>query len=104
MRETTYDTNTNVASIQPGTTWATVYGDLEPYGVTVAGGRTGTVGIGGFILGGGNTFFAAREGFGCDNVVNFEIVLANGYVLFLLVHYYYHYHHHHQHPHQQHSC
>lgn len=81
MRETTYDPETKVAKIQPGTTWATVYGDLEPYNVTVAGGRTGTVGIGGFLLGGGNTFYAAREGFGCDNVVNYEIVLANGKIV-----------------------
>jgi FAD/FMN-containing dehydrogenase len=85
MRQTTYDPETKIASIQPGTTWATAYGDLEPYHVTVAGGRTGTVGIGGFLLGGGNTFYAAREGFGCDNVVNFEIVLANGYVEIALI-------------------
>lgn len=81
MRETTYNPETKVASIRPGTTWATVYGDLEPYNVTVPGGRTGTVGIGGFLLGGGNTFYAAREGFGCDNIVNYEIVLASGYVV-----------------------
>lgn len=78
MRGTTYDEETKIAKIPPGTTWATVYGELEPYGVTVAGGRTGTVGIGGFLTGGGNTFFAAREGFGCDNVVNYQVVLASG--------------------------
>lgn len=77
MRNTTFDSETKVAHIQPGPTWAEVYGALEPYGVTVPGGRTGTVGIGGFLTGGGNTFYAARHGLGCDNIVNYQVVLAS---------------------------
>lgn len=44
--------------------------------VAVAGGRAGTVGVAGLILGGGNSFYAAREGLVCDNVVNFEVRCA----------------------------
>ncbi|KAI2619119.1 FAD-binding domain-containing protein [Hypomontagnella submonticulosa] len=55
-----------------GSRWYEVYESLEPHSVTVAGGRAPTVGVGGFLLGGGNTFYTGRRGWGCDNVVNFE--------------------------------
>ncbi|KAF4498240.1 6-hydroxy-d-nicotine oxidase [Fusarium agapanthi] len=50
MNKTTYVNNTKVAQIQ-------------------AGGRTSTVGVAGFLTGG--------RGFGCDQVVNFEVVLGD---------------------------
>jgi FAD/FMN-containing dehydrogenase len=80
MNKTTYVKNTKVAQIQAGSIWRDVYGALEPYGATAAGGRTSTVGVAGFLTGGGNTFYTARRGFGCDQVVNFEVVLGDGYV------------------------
>lgn len=78
MNSSSYDPQTNIASIQPGGRWKNVYADLDKEGVTVTGGRDGDVGVGGFLLGGGNSFFSGRMGFGCDSVVNFEVVLANG--------------------------
>lgn len=81
MNKTTYVEDTKVAQIEAGSIWRDVYGTLEDYGVTVPGGRTATVGVAGFLTGGGNTFYAGRRGFGCDNVVNFQVVLANGYVV-----------------------
>jgi hypothetical protein len=58
-----------------------VYETLAPYGVLVAGGRAGTVGVAGFLTGGGNSFHSASHGFGCDQVANFEVVLADGTVV-----------------------
>lgn len=81
MNGTAYDTATNIASIQPGGRWKDVYADLEVHGVTVTGGRDGGVGVGGFLLGGGISFFSGREGFGCDSIVNYEVVLADGSVV-----------------------
>ena len=40
------------ATVGPGNRWGAVYQFLEPYGVTVAGGRLPHVGVGGFLLGG----------------------------------------------------
>lgn len=54
---------------------------LSPLGVTVAGGRAGTVGVGGFVTGGGNSFYSASHGMSCDTVQNFEVVLADGSVV-----------------------
>lgn len=39
------------------------------------------VGISGFLLGGGDSYYSGRYGFGCDNVVNFEVVLPNGTIV-----------------------
>lgn len=40
------------ASLGPGIRWGDVYKALEPFGLTVAGGRDNSVGVGGFLLGG----------------------------------------------------
>ncbi|KAF4950359.1 hypothetical protein FSARC_13223 [Fusarium sarcochroum] len=81
MNRTTYVKKTKIAQIQAGSIWRDVYRALEPSGVTAAGGRTSTVGVAGFLTGGGNTFYTARRGFGCDQVVNFEVVLGNGRIV-----------------------
>ncbi|KAK8062946.1 hypothetical protein PG997_015043 [Apiospora hydei] len=81
MDGTVYDAEKKVARISPGSRWGGVYGALEPHGMTVPGGRASTVGVAGFLNGGGNSFYSARKGFACDNVVNFEVVLANGTII-----------------------
>lgn len=58
-----------------GASWLDVYKYLDPYGVTVAGGRNGAVGVGGLTLGGGISYFAPRVGWTCDTVSNFEVSL-----------------------------
>ncbi|KAJ5269332.1 hypothetical protein N7497_009935 [Penicillium chrysogenum] len=81
MNTTTYNEKAGTASILPGSRWEGVYETLAKYNVTVPGGRSGVVGVGGFLLGGGNAFHTARVGFACDNVVNYEVVLANGEII-----------------------
>lgn len=56
MNKTEYDTSSQVAKIDGGSLWKNVYAELEKYGATAPGGRTSTVGVGGFTLGGGNNF------------------------------------------------
>ncbi|KAI0097316.1 FAD binding domain-containing protein [Nemania sp. FL0031] len=81
MNTTTYNAESKTASIQPGSRWRPVYETLAEYGVAVTGGRDSDVGVGGFILGGGNSFWSASHGWACDNVVNFEVVLADGSII-----------------------
>lgn len=54
---------------------------LEYGNITAVGGRVGDVGISGFLLGGGNSYYSGRQGLGCDNVENYELVLANGTIV-----------------------
>ncbi|KAH7395037.1 hypothetical protein DE146DRAFT_696907 [Phaeosphaeria sp. MPI-PUGE-AT-0046c] len=78
MTDVTYDAETKIASLEPGSRWGDVYEKLLNYSVCVTGGRDGNVGIGGFLTGGGNSYYAGLYGLACDTVANFEIVLANG--------------------------
>lgn len=81
FNQSSYDPATNLASVGPGDHWKDAYASLLKYNVTVAGGRDGGVGVGGFLLGGGNSYFTGRMGLGCDSVVNYEVVLANGTIV-----------------------
>lgn len=78
---TRYDAETETVDIGPGGRWGDVYTELARHGRVVAGGREGNVGVAGLILGGGNTFYTARHGFACDNVMSFEVVLADGRIV-----------------------
>lgn len=61
-----------------GAQWSQAYSHLEPFNLTVIGGRDSSVGVGGLTLGGGISFFSARYGLACDNVNNFQVVFADG--------------------------
>lgn len=88
LNKVEYNRQKSTASIGPGTRWVDVYRVLDQLGVSVPGGRAGSVGVAGLTLGGedtalspqhptdglgGNSFFAARYGLVCDNVVNYEV-------------------------------
>lgn len=67
--------------IGPGNRWEAVYEYTDARNVSTSGGRVGIVGVGGLTTGGGISFFSPRYGFVCDNVENFEVVLASGQVV-----------------------
>ena len=60
--------------------WVDVYSFLEPKGLVVSGGRLAPIGVPGLLLGAGISFYGNQYGFSCDNVINYEIVLADGSV------------------------
>ncbi|OTA56034.1 putative oxidoreductase [Hypoxylon sp. EC38] len=68
-------------SVDAGATWDAVYSKLDPLGLSVAGGRVGDVGVAGLTLGGGISYFGPREGWTCNQVTSFEVVLADGSVV-----------------------
>ncbi|KAL4864870.1 hypothetical protein BDV12DRAFT_188602 [Aspergillus spectabilis] len=78
MRRIAYNPSTRTVAIQPGARWRSVYETLLGHNVMVPGGRTASVGVGGYLLGGGNSYFAARVGISCDSIQSYEIVLASG--------------------------
>ncbi|KAF9891613.1 hypothetical protein FE257_003624 [Aspergillus nanangensis] len=71
----------SLLSLGPAYRWQDVYVYLEKYGLSVAGGRLGPVGVPGLLLAGGVNFYGNQVGWGCDTVVNYEVVLADGSVV-----------------------
>ncbi len=99
FNEITYNAAAGTAVVGSGNKWADVYTALDKHKVTVVGGRLPGIGVGGFIIGGkpparsvsfgllsdlrssslgGLSYLSELQGLGCDNVVEFEVVLANG--------------------------
>jgi FAD/FMN-containing dehydrogenase len=69
-------------SVEAGTRWLEAYRALEGSGRLVAGGGCNTVGaVGGFTMGGGYSSFARRFGTAAGNVLEMEVVTADGVVL-----------------------
>ncbi len=80
-----------ITSVGGGARWEDVSYKLDAMNLAVVGGRVHDVGVGGLTLGGksrcslplslllkwtfegGNSWFAPRYGFVCDNVANFEV-------------------------------
>lgn len=52
INQITFNEDRSIASIGTGSTWDVVYGILEAFDLTVAGGRAAGVSVGGLLLGG----------------------------------------------------
>ncbi|PYH94157.1 FAD dependent oxidoreductase [Aspergillus ellipticus CBS 707.79] len=76
-----YDPHNQTALIGPGLSWEEAQNGLNGTGRTIVGGRLGGVGVGGYMLGGGMSFLSSQYGWAANNVVNFEVVLANGTIV-----------------------
>ncbi|KAF2993291.1 hypothetical protein E8E14_000570 [Neopestalotiopsis sp. 37M] len=81
MDWTRFNAAKETVEIGPGARWLQVYASLHQHHRVVVGGRDGNVGVAGLLLGGGISYFTARRGFGCDNVVAYEVVLADGRIV-----------------------
>ncbi|KAL1867476.1 hypothetical protein Daus18300_006320 [Diaporthe australafricana] len=68
-------------SVGAGERWGKIYEAVQAKGLGVTGSRSGLGGVGGLALSGGLSLFSSREGFICDNVVEFEVVLASGKIV-----------------------
>ncbi|CAJ2505118.1 Uu.00g125120.m01.CDS01 [Anthostomella pinea] len=81
MRHVVPSADRKSVALSPGNTWHDVYTALEKVNLTMVGGRVASVGVGGLILGGGISFFSGQHGWACDNIVNYEVVVASGEIL-----------------------
>jgi hypothetical protein len=68
-------------SVGAGARWGKIYEAVQEKGLGVTGSRSAQGGVGGLALSGGLSLFSSREGFICDNVVNFEVVLSSGKIV-----------------------
>ncbi|KAI1503134.1 FAD-binding domain-containing protein [Biscogniauxia marginata] len=73
-----FDEASETVTFGPGVRWRHVCREVEKHGRAVAGGREIQTGVAGLLLGGGNSWMTGRKGFACDNVVSYQVVLADG--------------------------
>lgn len=82
LNEVNFDPSSMTVRVGPGNDWEDVQKQLTPAGVTVVGGRIGGVGVGGYVLGGGLSFLSTEYGWAANNIVEFEVVLANATIVY----------------------
>ncbi|RVD87908.1 uncharacterized protein DFL_002111 [Arthrobotrys flagrans] len=69
------------AEVGTGERWGNVFVVLDQHKLMALGGRMSTVGVPGLALGGGISYLTNQLGFVADQVKNFQVVLANGWIV-----------------------
>jgi FAD/FMN-containing dehydrogenase len=75
------DPDALVAWVGPGANFAQINAALELYGLHIPGGGCETVGVAGYMQGGGYGFTSLMYGMNCDQVVGFQMALADGSIV-----------------------
>jgi hypothetical protein len=76
--EVAVDPLARVARIKAGARWADVVNAVAPHGLAVMHGSSPSVGVIGYLLGGGLSFYARAHGLAVNHVRAFEVVTADG--------------------------
>lgn len=81
MKTVQVDAKARVMLAGPGATWDGVDAATQVYGLATTGATVGTVGVAGMTLGGGVGRLDRLAGLACDNLIDAEVVTADGRVL-----------------------
>ena len=81
MRGVDVDPQTRTARVQGGALWRDVNREAAVHGLAVTGGAISATGVGGYTLGGGLGWLMGLHGLAADNLVEAEVVLADGEVV-----------------------
>ncbi|GAA2830352.1 FAD-binding oxidoreductase [Kitasatospora paracochleata] len=81
MRGVRVNTEHRIARAQPGTTWGGFDHETQAFGLATPGGLMSGTGIAGFTLGGGFGWLSRAYGLACDNLLEADVVTAEGRVL-----------------------
>ena len=67
--------------VQGGANWGEVYEEAAKHKVDVVGGDVCSVGVGGFLSGGGYSNLSGQHGLGSDNILQATVALADGRIV-----------------------
>ncbi|GAA4798405.1 FAD-binding oxidoreductase [Streptomyces ziwulingensis] len=75
------DVRAQTVAVGAGAQQIDVLAALSPHGLALVGGTCPTVGVAGYLLGGGYGLLTRSEGMACDRLVSAEVVLADGRIV-----------------------
>jgi FAD/FMN-containing dehydrogenase len=78
MRAVTVDPAAEAVRVAGGATMSDLDRACQPHGLATTGGRASTTGVGGFVLGGGSGWLDRYCGLAVDNLLDVEVVTADG--------------------------
>ncbi len=75
------DPGSRTATVAGGATWSAFDRATQPHGLATTGGRVSSTGVAGLTLGGGSGWLEREWGLACDNLLEVELVAADGRVV-----------------------
>jgi FAD/FMN-containing dehydrogenase len=77
--EVAVDPVRRTARVTAGATWGDVVDAVAPHGLTAMHGTSRSVGVIGYLLGGGLSFYGRAHGLACNHLLGFEVVTPDGH-------------------------
>jgi FAD/FMN-containing dehydrogenase len=78
MKRIQVEPATGIVRAQAGVTWGELDAATQEHGLAVTGGRVPSTGIAGLTLGAGSGWIERKFGFACDNLIEADVVTADG--------------------------
>lgn len=81
MKGISVDADSRMVRVEPGVKWGELDSVTQKHGLATVGGTVSSVGVAGFVLGGGSGNLTRKHGMAVDNLLAAEVVTADGRIV-----------------------